>query len=273
MNITGLVVGGGTLIGSKFWDYELFEKIVKTGKPVYIHGTGVHKMNFYHELWKKMLGSSFFGGVRGPVSKDNLDCINIKANPVGDAAFAMFKCDNWPAYNKNGKNVLINLGAHGGYPGEENSRIELKKYIEFVIDSGFSIQFLPLHTIDVKLGMELKAIFPEITLLEIPKSYNEGIKYFCDCTFAIGERLHFNVMALLAGCPFLSINYGPKHEDFLASLHLAPQGLKPEELTVDKLLVAFQNRDTFNWDITLKKIRHYKKMQFDEQAKFMSNLS
>lgn len=266
--IAGIVIGGGTLIGPLFWDGDFFEALATEGKPVYVHGTGVKKKGVYNEGWKKIFAGNIFGGVRGPLSKAHLDEISINMKVVGDAALNMFDSSN-SKKNRNEKNVLINLGTHLGYIGEEASRGELEKFIKTLIQSNFNVKFLPFHRIDVQLGSQLKNKYPQITLLNIPNKYCDALHHFQNAVFAIGERLHFTVMALLAECPFLSINYARKHEDFLESMNLSQAGIMPATISYDAITSAFENRQFFDWNSLGNRINNLKKIQQDELCEYL----
>lgn len=269
--IAGVVIGGGTLIGPLFWDGDFFEALVAEGKPVYVHGTGAKKKGTYNKGWEKIFGGNVFGGVRGPLSQGHLEEISINMKVVGDAALNMFECSN-SNKKRDEKNVLINLGTHLSYIGEEASREELEKFVKTLIQSNFNVQFLPFHTIDVQLGLQLKRKYPQITLLNIPNKYCDALHHFQNAVFAVGERLHFTVMALLAECPFLSVNYARKHEDFLASMNLSQTGITPATISYDAIFSAFENQQIFDWNSLKNHVNNLKKIQQDEFCKYLKNV-
>ena len=266
--IAGIVVGGGTLLGP-LWEAEFFSSVKKLGKPVYVHGTGVHKVIQEVEAWKMMLDNRVYGGVRGPMSLENVAAVKTGMKIGGDAAFAMFSMQKF-VNRKDNKNVLINLGTHRTYEGQDFFRKEFNDFIASLIKDGYNIQYLPFHEVDLELGNTLKETFPEITLLKQPVGYNECADLFANCAFAIGERLHFTVMAIMTRSPFVSLNYHKKHEDLLLSLSLQESGLHPSAASSEKMTAAFKARDAFNWDATENQIKAYKKFQFDEAAEFIA---
>lgn len=270
--ISGIIIGGGTLFG-RLVEQDFFLSLAKQHKPIYIHGTGASQKIGDIDEWKKILNGCFFGGIRGPLSKISMEKIGFKMEILGDAAFAMLNNKTFHEKKKYSKNVLVNMGTHIKY-GESNiSRNEMRKFIKKIIEEGFHVQFLPFHSIDVKIGLELKSFFPGIELLEIPKNYSEGIEHFYRCIYAIGERLHFNIMAILAECPFLSINYDKKHEDFLSSVNLNEAGINMSEVCFDKILTAFENREAFNWKAISQKLLYFKNMQYLQCAEFIKQIN
>lgn len=264
----GLVIGGGTLIGP-FWHPSFFLKLLNLKKPVYIHGTGVHKIVDRSQEWKSVFGGHVYGGVRGCLSKDNLRGIYPPIKITGDAAFAFFDKTYWN-FKRNGQNnVLINLGTHFDYEGQDFSRIEFKKFIKSLIENGYNVQFLPFHLIDHQLGEQLKLEFPEIVLLEQPENFISAVNIFQNCSFAIGERLHFTVMAILTKSPFVSLNYGKKHEDLLQSMELSHAGLQPANFSFSSLNNIFNSRTEFDWGSAETLLSNFKEIQINEASDFI----
>jgi len=266
--IAGLAVGGGTLIG-RFYMSDFFKDLVDSGKSVYVHGTGVKETIGEQKPWAAVLRNKLFGGVRGPLSVENISVIKKDMNIAGDAAFALFS-DLKFVERKDNKKVLINLGTHAPYPGQEFFRKEFNDFITFLISNGYTVNYLPFHEIDLELGQGLKALFPEINILDQPDGFEECAAVFADSIFAIGERLHFTVMAIMTRNPFISLNYAKKHEDLLLSLSIPEVGLSPEDASCEQMIHALNTRDDFQWDDIRKKMIGYKEFQFEEVQKFIA---
>jgi polysaccharide pyruvyl transferase WcaK-like protein len=264
--IKGIIIGGGTLIGPRFWHKEIFTKLKRKGLPVFVHGTGVHKRNDYNQIWSIMLKDVHYGGVRGHLSVENLLKLGgVKTKVIGDAAFAMF--ENKKVIN-NSKRVLVNLGTHAPYEGEEVVRSSLKKYIKYLYENQYQPVFYPFHTNDIVHAKSLKAEFPEMEILPIPATYEETVSAFRESAFAIGERLHFTVIAILSGCPLFAINYGKKHFDLLNSIKADHLGYAPEESSFENMASVFESRASQDFDQLFKNIQALKTLQFDEAQKF-----
>lgn len=257
--INGVIIGGGTTIGNSIYNAEYVVKLINRKKKLLIHGSGVHKI-FNEELFDKLLSNNIYGGLRGPISCSNLSNIKYNVPIIGDAAFALY---NKSTINRiESKSIIINWGTHEFYSELKKSREQIEIFITQYIKLGYIIYFLPLHSIDLELGEKLILKYPDIKLLNIPANYTEAIKCFNKCSFAIGERLHFNILSVLAGCCFLSINYDLKHNDFLESLELQSVGLEIPDVTYNNILTLFQNRNSnFNWDEIHNRLIQYKKMQ------------
>lgn len=268
--IQGVVIGGGTLIRGKLKGYEYFYDLLKSGKPLFIFGTGVNSTIEDPEGWNRLLKLNTFGGVRGPLSIGNLKKIGVDLPVAGDAAFALYKPTEVVSTDK--KTILINFGTHLTYEEQEGSRQAIKKFIAYALDLNYEVKFLPFHEIDVELGILLQQEFPAISLLDVPTHYDECVKLFNACDFALGERLHFNVMSLLSECSFLSINYDKKHEDFLASVELGHLGLAMSEVTFEKIKEIFDSRKQTNWPDVRKRVVKLRDFQHQEAQKFIDSL-
>ncbi len=265
---SGLVIGGGTLIGPSFYDRSFFESLIAMQKPVYLHGTGVQRMAVWNPGWKRLLGEKFYGGVRGPVSAGNASECKEGIRIAGDAAFFLFGAERPRGDETGRKTVLINCGTHSRFDGQRESRSAIEEFATAAIKMGAEVQFLPCHFVDVDLGREIQRRHPAITLLDIPKGYSEAHEHFRKAVFAVGERLHFTAMAILSGCPLLSINYAAKHEDMLSSVGLSSSGVSPEELSAERIQEAFDARGTFDWDRVFSRINELKMFQQKEAIEF-----
>ena len=107
-------------------------------------------------------------------------------------------------------------------------------------------------------------------MLKVPANFAEANAHFRRATFAVGERLHFVVTAILSGCPFLSLNYAKKHEDMLLSVGLTESGLSPKDVTQEKIRIAFDRRDKIDWKAANKKLSEFRATQRQQMSQFRS---
>ena len=75
-------------------------------------------------------------------------------------------------------------------------------------------------------------------------------------------------MAMLTGCPFLSVNYAPKHEDLLSSVDLSGAGAVPKQLTFAAIQAAYEARESFDRDAAFQRIAGFKTIQIQERNAF-----
>jgi polysaccharide pyruvyl transferase WcaK-like protein len=266
--IIGVVIGGGTVVGN-FNSAPVFEKMATAGKPVYMHGTGVKEVIVDQKAWKTVTQNEIFGGVRGPMSVKNMNQVKLGARVVGDAAFALFTDKKFIERNNN-KRVLINLGTHVPYEGQEFFRKEFHDFIAYLINEDYIVSYLPFHEIDLELGLEIKKKFPEINMIPQPEGFDECADIFADCAFAIGERLHFTVVAIMTRTPFISINYAKKHEDLLLSLSISHLGLSPVDASKEKMLAAFNSRLSIEWNQISKNLEQYRELQNEQVQRYIT---
>jgi len=265
---SGVIIGGGTLVGPGFYSQPFFEDMLDLGKPVFMHGTGIKKQNIWHNTWKRLIKGRIFGGVRGPKSIENMAGFKDDAIAVGDAAFAMFHRVSVPADRQTQKTILINCGAHDGFDGVEESRSGIEGFVAKALNDGYTVQFMPCHKFDVELALDIQKRLPAVELLPVPKLYSEALAYFRNATFAVGERLHFTAMGMLTGCPFLSINYSAKHEDLLSSVGLSAVGIAPIHVSAQAIQAAFDRRASFDWETVFAGLEAFQQIQRRERDSF-----
>ncbi len=267
VRFSGTVLGGGTLIGESCTHIKVMPS---TESPIFLHGTGVreHLTKEWHELLVPLL----YGGIRGEISKTRLRDIEIDADIVGDAAF-YFAGENNGSQLKKGDVVLINMGTHADCAKLQKTRQELQSFIATMLHRNVCVEFLPFHSIDVSLGFELKQRFPEIFLHKVPSTFQATADIFNRADFAVGERLHFVVMALICECPCYSVNYDTKHNDLLESLEAESIGFEPDRFTASALVEMFDKKQDFNWLSINKRMSEHKLTQANQADKFIESIS
>ena len=272
--IDGVIIGGGTLISSIPVTNNFILKLVNAGKPVFFHGTGVGEIIGANSYWKKIFTTKYFGGVRGPLSVTHvLNNLDTSTKTIGDAAFCLFEGSQYKDVSKK-NSILINFGTHLNYPAQIKYRKEVELFAKKYVEKGFRLFFLPMHGIDIILGQNLKKEIPELVVLNIPKEYDEAIAHFKSCNFAIGERLHFNILSLMGGCPFVSINYDKKHIDFLESCDMSNAGFSMEEISLAQLNDFFENKiKLIDWESVDEKLRFFKAKQREEVIEILKTIT
>lgn len=268
--ITGIIIGGGTLISESFFMEKEFLWLMERQLPVFLHGTGINEIKELNPLWKTGLKNNLYGGLRGPLSTERFKTEFIKdIDLIGDAAFNLFNRKFLSSPNSlsvKSKKVLINLGTHKPYIGEDIFRQELSLFIEYLIKENYEIQFIAFHSVDKKHGDLLKEKYNQIEVISIHQSYQNAEALFANACFAIGERLHFIVMALMVDCPIFCIMYGQKHLDLLKSLSLEHLGFMASEVSYDKILDVFINRG-----VQKQKALQYIDMYLHKQQESLKN--
>lgn len=264
--IKGIIIGGGTMIGNVPTYIHVF---LTYNVPIYIHGSGAYK-NIKKEFWNTVFSGNCFGGVRGTLSKEYImSALNLETPVIGDAAFFLF--DKSLQKQTDRKYILVNFGTHQYSSLSKNARQEIIRFLEKAIIRGNKVVYLPFHSIDFQIGLKVKTKLPQITLLNIPRSFNEVTNIFNEAIFAIGERLHFSIVSSMFRCPFLAVAYSDKHFDFLTSINANYAGFNFEDISVDNIEKYYVSaHKTFDWDMIEQKIGDYKNMQLFEKQKLYS---
>lgn len=270
--ISGVIIGGGTLMRSNLHKNNFILKLVNSGRKVFFHGTGVDEIVGAKEYCIEILFKEFYGGVRGPLSINNISTnLNLSIDAIGDAAFGLYT-GNLQVRKIENKSILINFGTHVEISELIKCRNEVELFANYCLKKGYDVLFLPMHEIDIKCGHTLKKSIPQLVILEIPNEYDEAISHFKNCSFAVGERLHFNILSLMGGCPFLSINYDKKHIDFLESCDISFAGSSIEDISKLQLVDFFENKTKlFNWKMINDKLLLYNSKQKEEFNKFINS--
>jgi len=268
-SIHGIIIGGGTLIRGFNADKNYYKNLVNKGKPVFFHGTGTDKNLLDTEFWESFIQQKKYGGVRGPLSIQYLKKNNFNFKEIGDAA--LFLERNSENIIKK-KEIIINFGTHKPDAELLRSRNEIIKFLKSIKDKNYKLIYLPLHSIDLELGNILKEEINELKVLDIAESYKDTLKLIAEAEFCIGERLHFNVMNILANTNFISINYDNKHVDFLKSLDLEAYGYFPKDINCELIQSIFENTDQLiNWLEVNDKVDELKTKQKSEKTLFLEN--
>ncbi|GHS94739.1 hypothetical protein FACS1894207_3480 [Bacteroidia bacterium] len=269
----GLIIGGGTLIiDNKIHQYNYLRKTLNKTSLIYLHGTGIEQT--ITEQWETIFVAHkiLYGGLRGQFSLNIANESHLNLSVVGDAAFSLFT-DNKINRKYPYKKILLNYGTHIFNEDSIVSRRVINTFVNNLSQQGYEVCFLPFHTIDFQIGKELNRMNNNIKLLNIPNSLEEIQQVFNTVDYAIGERLHFIIMAVLSNCPFFSVNYANKHIDFLDSLNLKHCGAQMKDISIEQLNYNFDNRnELFDWYKINKQLDNYKMMQLKESEDFINNI-
>ena len=265
----GIVIGGGTLIGPSFYESSLFCRLAEQGKQIFLHGTGVYKTRFWNPDWLRFFRKPVAGGVRGSRSAANFAAsVPEFVEPIGDACFALYDPSATRPKGTISNILLINCGTHKPYSNFLACRAAMHSVIADHLAVGGQIQFLPCHAIDIEIAGELQQRVSAIQILPIPKNLAEALPHFRRAQFALGERLHFTATAILAHCPFFSINYADKHDDLLESVGLDRFGAHPAAITRTLIDQARAADETFSWDQASAALLRFRTLQRERALAF-----
>lgn len=218
------LLGGGTLINQSPWLIDFFASALdRTGRGVAI-GTGVGDLTFWGNhfaRWTPLLNRCRFVGVRGPDSLSLLREHGVaNAQCVGDPYL-------WLQSPVEAKPIAKRLGVNIGSTNNAlwgTNDSDLAQFVAEVLarlkSSGWTFAWTYVWEKDRELveGLRTKLGAESGPIFDARAQTLETYSALAQCDLFLGEKLHANAMAAVAGVPFVSIEYQPKVRDFAASL-------------------------------------------------------
>lgn len=173
--------------------------------------------------------------VRGPDSKQQLSKYDIEAKISGDPALIL-EPDEYDYQRR--KKIIVCLRGRTRYSWT-NDISYVDEIVSFLNDCAkeYDVSFVPFEVVDIPINYDASrrvegASFEDfVTYLNIQKT----IKLLNESDLVIGEKLHANILAACCYTPFISIEYMPKHTDFLKSIGMTKLNIRNDELSKDSL--------------------------------------
>lgn len=260
-----LISGGGSLLQDKtssrsIWYYLLIMKLAKRyKKKVFVYSNGVGPINkiFNRNITRRVLNKVDYITLRDKDSYDFIKSIGVN-NPnikvLSDPVFNLKEASDENVRKKfdvNKDTVLISIRS---WMDDEKLIFELSKFLNYLIDEGKDIVFMPMQTprdttISEKIVANLKSskIIDEKYPVEILMSLMKN------ADFIVAMRLHAMIYAIHQNLPFIGLSYDPKTETLLKDFD--------ESINIDV--------DAINYDDLLRAYKYIK----DNREAFISNLS
>ncbi len=260
-----LISGGGSLLQDKtssrsIWYYLLIMKLAKRyKKKVFVYSNGVGPINkiFNRNITRRVLNKVDYITLRDKDSYDFIKSIGVN-NPnikvLSDPVFNLKEASDENVRKKfdvNKDTVLVSIRS---WMDDEKLIFELSKFLNYLIDEGKDIVFMPMQTprdttISEKIVANLKSskIIDEKYPVEILMSLMKN------ADFIVAMRLHAMIYAIHQNLPFIGLSYDPKTETLLKDFD--------ESINIDV--------DAINYDDLLRAYKYIK----DNREAFISNLS
>jgi polysaccharide pyruvyl transferase WcaK-like protein len=219
------VLGGGTLIGRRFWRRLVTRGMALTkSEGSYAIGVGVEDPVFLgrnsgsekDELkrWAPILSEFRTVSVRGPRSAELLSDIGLSVEVSGDPALLLPRPDVVPEDGLIG----VNLGFGDDLWGHDPTRLadEMSAAIRQLSSRGCRFVGILMNPDDKRwTEVALKDIAADIVL---PVDAAEAARELARCSVVIVSRLHAGILAAVSDTPVISLEYQPKCRDFALSI-------------------------------------------------------
>mgnify|MGYP001375800061 CR=1 FL=1 len=223
------LLGGGTLINQSPWLIDQFESALNRAGRGVVFGTGVGDLDFWgnhFDCWVPLLRRCEAVGVRGPHSLALLQRHGFMDAIVTGDPYLWLR----PPVRRRpvAKHLGVNFGSTNNALLGAGRDEDLGEFLAEVLDrlgrEGWSFSFLSVWSQDVPLLERLRARLGPAAgpLFDSRLQPLETFSMLASCDLFLGEKLHANAMAAVAGVPFVALEYQPKVRDFAASLDMEP---------------------------------------------------
>lgn len=257
-----LISGGGSLLQDKtssrsIWYYLLIMKLAKHyKKKVFVYSNGVGPINkkFNRNFTRRVLNKVDYITLRDIDSYNFIKSIGVNNQNVkvlSDPVFNLKEASDESIREKfdiNKDTVLVSVRS---WMNDEKLIDELVKFLNYLIDQGKNIAFMPMQmprdtTISEKIAANLKSSkiidekYPVEILMNLMKNAD----------FIVAMRLHAMIYAIHQNLPFIGLSYDPKTEtllkDFDESINIDVDGINYDDLTKAYEYISNNRKDFTN---------------------------
>src|SRR5690606_5037655 len=110
-------------------------------------------------------------------------------------------------------------------------------------DEGWQFHFFSVWDKDIPVIEELHhklGLDDNSRIVDVRINSDEAYARLARCQAFLGEKLHANAMAAIAGVPFVALEYQPKVRDFAASINMGEWVLRTKGLTGEAIADAIR---------------------------------
>jgi polysaccharide pyruvyl transferase WcaK-like protein len=246
--VRSVMLGGGTLIGKPQYLYPISQLSKRhTALPMFMLGTGVEDPSFYGgarpdgaaELarWRDVLPKFGRICVRGPLSQQILNSIDIKSEVTGDPALLLG--DPAPSTEFSERSLGINLGISRRIWGGDPERLldEVAAFVSTMTSQGWSVTFFPMWREDISYIEEaMRRSRGDVRFFANFDDIDSLLAGIRNCHVFVGLKLHSVVFATATYVPAVMLEYQPKCRDFQESIGRAAFTLRTDQVSRNALL-------------------------------------
>jgi hypothetical protein len=282
-----VALGGGTLFSYRPYFYQV-DHALNHKHPLMTFGVGVEDPSFckderaraeQDELlrdWARLLKNQPWIFVRGPRTARVLNHFGLEnVKIIGDPALSICKPRIKP---RRTRLVGINVGCDGTMFGsQEQVNDAIVQTAIYLLDRGWSIEFLPMHKTDYHIGLSLarRLNSDRVSVLKPRRNPTELLASISHYDFLIGQRLHAVILACGLGIPSIGLEYRPKMGDFLESVGLPQFSLRTDLVTANHLISLIKEIDLKHELLTRQLIARcdeYRLLQRDAACRFVESI-
>ena len=247
---SGVLVGGGTLLGRAEWRRRLERALAAEPAPIALTGVGVEDPAFtgtghYTDIdelhrWAPLLRNAAHLTVRGPRSAELLREVGVEAPVVSDPALLLAP-ERAPIGHVRDRLLGVNVADPEDQYAGTGSRVSETTVaaLRTLLGSGWTIRLLAFDRKDLALARTLRRSLdgrPEV--VERFADIDALLTAIAECDVLVGQRLHSVVLAAAVAVPALAIDYRPKCRDFQRSIGRGAWTVSTLELSAGRLLDA-----------------------------------
>ncbi len=249
------MLGGGTFINRNQNILNAYTQLRrKLKRPVPVFGTGVACSAYWRgttgwsdrrKQWAELLGELPVVGVRGPLSKAELEDCGLRNVIVsGDPALLLHEPLKPRKISGDRLTIAFNFGnPAGGMIGSEDSVARQLAEVARKVARQHRVKFIPVWPQDVAAcaRLAIRAGLSESAVTPPCVTHEQFSREMQETDFLVAFKLHAGILAAVHNVPFVLFEYQPKCRDFMASAGWERFSILPGEDSTEFLLHQIEN--------------------------------